>query len=45
MIKIAGNVNTLCVWEVDNIYLPWQITASRQALQIGPCSHPSRDWV
>ncbi len=40
MIRLAGGADVICVWEDDDIYLPWHIEAAVTALQGGLWAHP-----
>jgi hypothetical protein len=37
--------NAFVVWEDDDVYLPWHVEASVQALQDRPWAHPSHAWA
>ena len=34
----------ICVWEDDDVYLPWHISAAEHALRSGPGAKPSHVW-
>lgn len=45
MVEMAGDTDAICVWEDDDIYLPWHLEASAQALESGLWAHPSEGYA
>ncbi len=41
---VSGWADAVVVWEDDDVYLPWHLTAHARALEGSPWSHPSEVW-
>ncbi len=42
MVRMAQDSEMFCVWEDDDIYLPWHVEACVMALKESPWAHPER---
>lgn len=44
LLSLAADADAVVVWEDDDVYLPWHLSAHAAALQHGSWSKPSKVW-